>query len=223
MGLIIDVREAVEFNDQHIPDSINIPLSEFETVAPGFFSRAEADKITFISLKERRARKAMKMFNEMEYKDKFGTVGFYPGGLVAWKKQSKPLLTEFAPRLSLMRQAHIVSGAGIAFFSVIAFTIDPIWTFATAIIGILQAFDGIWGVSLLPTFLRHMPWNKGQKERDRNLYNLFPTTMPKYESPDVDTETHSQSESEDEQKKGTRVDKERKSDMDYNSPNYHNA
>lgn len=82
--LLIDVREQEEFFSGHIPKSVNIPLSRFNSL----FKEIPTDKSLIIICRTgKRGRKAISLLKDNGYNDLVNL----KGGIVAWQKSSYPL------------------------------------------------------------------------------------------------------------------------------------
>ena len=84
-GLFVDIREVVEFNKEHISDSINIPVSKLtENMAK---LKNPTDPIILIYGNGQRAHVVVKQLQ----KNNFTDIYVLNGGLNAWRDAKLPL------------------------------------------------------------------------------------------------------------------------------------
>lgn len=75
--LLVDVREIDEFANGHIPDAINVPLSELEQSAEKVLPK---DKILYVYCRSgQRSTTAVRQLKEMGFEDVFNV-----GGIIDW-------------------------------------------------------------------------------------------------------------------------------------------
>ena len=75
--LLVDVREIDEFANGHIPDAINVPLSELEQSAEKVLPK---DKILYVYCRSgQRSTTAVRQLKEMGFEDVFNV-----GGIINW-------------------------------------------------------------------------------------------------------------------------------------------
>lgn len=157
--VIIDVRERDEFDAEHIQDSINVPLSTFDSQAPGILTQLMDRKLIIMCRSGNRAKMAQKQALALGFAPESG-YDIFEGGILKWKEEGKKTVAKQKGRLPLMRQTHIGAGAigltgialgytlGIEYFAISAFVCG----------GLL--FAGATGICMLTNVLAVMPWNK---------------------------------------------------------------
>jgi len=83
---IVDVCTTKEFNAAHIPDAINVPLSEMASQADKI--GRDKDKPVIISCRSgSRAKSAAKKLSKQGFKDLY----ILTGGNTAWEKENLPM------------------------------------------------------------------------------------------------------------------------------------
>lgn len=86
-GLFLDVREASEFEKEHIADSVNMPLA---TLADNISTlKNPAQPIILVCASDQRARAAAKQLRNSHFSD----VYILSGGLNTWKEAKLPLFS----------------------------------------------------------------------------------------------------------------------------------
>ncbi len=75
---IIDVRDKEEYEEEHIPSAINIPLAQIETISLGL------DEVIYVTCRSgQRAASAKRKLEALGYKQVINM-----GGIVQWKQNS---------------------------------------------------------------------------------------------------------------------------------------
>lgn len=88
-GVIIDVRELVEYNEVHIEDSIHIPLSEIQQKIH-LLSELKCENIIMICRIGRRSHVAGQMAIEEGVSKKIYNMS---GGITKWKQEGLSVVT----------------------------------------------------------------------------------------------------------------------------------
>lgn len=157
-AVLIDVREADEFADRHIPYAQSVPLSLFPDALSALHF-PEGQKVIVHCLKGKRGEKACAVFSDNEKTiERFNI----DGGIEAWENAGFPIIFSKSaqPKISIFRQVQIIIGGLIAmliafgFLGVtLAFVLAGIFATALMVAGI----TGWCGLSIL---LQKMPWNR---------------------------------------------------------------
>ena len=152
--IIIDVREEDEFSKEHIPASLNIPLSRFSREAPSLLAHFAGKDILLMCRSGKRAQLARQEVAGLT------NVSVFEGGILEWKK-SNPVVTQGSTqRLPIMRQVQLCAGTLVLAGVLLAYFVDPNFIFMSAIIGAGLIFAGISGFCGMALLLAKMPWNK---------------------------------------------------------------
>lgn len=158
--VIIDVRERDEFDIEHVKDSINIPLSVFQSVAPGILNQLRGRNITFMCYSGIRANQA---------KDQAAGFGFsqeqnydaYEGGLKQWKAKGHEVVTgNVKTLLPILRQTQLTIGSMLVLFGLLGAYVDERFVVVAIAIGVGLFVAGATGSCLIASTLTKMPWNK---------------------------------------------------------------
>ncbi len=152
--IYIDVREADEYQAQHIPNSLNIPLSKLDQLK-NYRTLLEGKPVYLVCKSGRRAGMAKPTFDAHNIECEV-----YDGGIERWESQAKPLIKSSRTGISIFRQVQIIVGGLVALFAVLAATIHPAFIWVTAALGTALSIAGIFGFCLLAQLLQKMPWNR---------------------------------------------------------------
>jgi rhodanese-related sulfurtransferase len=93
--IILDVREADEFNAEHIPNSIHIPLSDFDRKAPAILNGLAGQEILLMCRSGKRAKIAAERISVIAPASA-PSVKVYEGGILEWKTKGNPTTCEVA-------------------------------------------------------------------------------------------------------------------------------
>lgn len=157
--IIVDVRERDEFEAESIDGAINIPLSHFDSAAPGTLSHFLQDKIILMCRSGARAALA---------KDQAMRLGFQPtggyevfeGGILAWKKQGRPTVQTKSNHLPILRQVHLIAGSLIVLGVLLGYFVHPGYFALSGFVGLGLTFAGASGICMMSNLLAYAPWNK---------------------------------------------------------------
>ena len=170
--VIIDVREKDEFAVEHIEHSINIPLSMFNSMAPGVLNQLAERNIVIMCRSGARAGQAQAMALGLGFNDAH-TYEIYKGGIIEWKKQGKRVVGKpgKAP-LPLMRQVQLVVGSGVLTFGLLALFVNPLFTWGAVAFGAGLTMAGMTGFCPLANALGMLPWNRGDTLAKREMCQM---------------------------------------------------
>ena len=170
--VIIDVREEDEFAVEHIEHSINIPLSKFNSMAPGILNQLSERNIVIMCRSGVRAGQAQAMAQGLGFQDAH-TFDIYKGGIIEWKKEGKAVVGKpsKAP-LPLMRQVQLVVGSGVLIFGLLSLYVNPLFAWGAAFFGAGLTMAGITGFCPLANVLGMLPWNKGDALAKREMCQM---------------------------------------------------
>lgn len=164
-GIILDVRERDEFDAEHIEHSISVPLSQFDSVAPGVLNQLRESDIVIMCRSGNRARLASAQIAQMGYSDKI-SARIFEGGILEWKRQGHPIVVGRVSRLPILRQVQLTVGLLILTSTALALTVSPWFLAATAFFGAGLTFAGATGFCGMAILLSKMPWNRSHQNGD---------------------------------------------------------
>jgi Rhodanese-related sulfurtransferase len=162
--VLLDVRSPIEFETEHIANSVNVPLNELE-------ARCEEvprqGKLVVICRSGNRAeRGAYTLLGK----------GFQPtvlqGGLVAWRKAGLPV-NEGKKMLPIERQIQLIVGIGVLTGVLLGVFVNPWFLLIPGFFGAGLTFAGLSGTCALGIMLGKAPWNAlkastTQKQSDKS-------------------------------------------------------
>lgn len=79
---LLDVRESEDYEDEHIPDALNIPLSALASSAPEELKKNERVVVYGLDHDDESSNNASEVLENMGFRK----VSDFDGGLIAWKK-----------------------------------------------------------------------------------------------------------------------------------------
>lgn len=154
--IIVDVREKEEFEAEHVPESISLPLSQFDLLAPGLLKTLKGNEVSIMCRTGNRAKMALTEFKKLD--SQLNGFTCYEGGIVQWKKEGKDVNGKKSI-FPLMRQVQIVASTMI-FLAFLGFHfIAPGFIYLALFVGGGLALAGYTGFCPMALILQHMPWN----------------------------------------------------------------
>lgn len=159
--VIIDVREADEFECRHIVDSIHLPLSSFSRQAPPVFKTLAGRKVLLMCQSGKRAELAA---SEAERFDADCEVEIYRGGIQEWIRQGKAVIELRKPGLPIMRQVQLIAGTLVVSGVLLSLFINPSFIYLSAFVGAGLMTAGATGFCGMALLLNQMPWNRNRSK-----------------------------------------------------------
>ncbi len=157
--VIIDVRELDEFNAESIADSVHVPLSNFNSVAPGVLGHFLDRKVVIMCRSGARAKMALDQAKRLGFQPD-GGYEVYPGGILNWKKQGQPTIARKSKHLPILRQTHLIAG-GLGLTGVLlGYFAHPGFYALAGFVTAGLTFAGASGICLMSNILALAPWNK---------------------------------------------------------------
>jgi len=152
--ILIDVREHLEYEEEHISRAQLFPISHFE---PRHLPDPAGKTLVFYCQMGRRSVNAATKWA------KYAGVpeGFsMKGGLKYWKEQGLPTVTDNTASVKVEEQTYILSGIIILIALVLNQLFSDWFLIIPAAIAILLIVSGIAGHSYLSFLLSKLPWNR---------------------------------------------------------------
>jgi rhodanese-related sulfurtransferase len=150
---LVDVREPVEYAEEHIGHARLIPLGELERRAGEI--PAEQPVVLMCRSGKRGAQAAARL-ESLGFSD----VRNLEGGILSWKAAGKPTERDGRRVLPLLQQVQIVIGLCVLTGAILAWTVDPAWVFLCAFFGAGLVFAGATGFCGLAILISKLPWNR---------------------------------------------------------------
>lgn len=151
-AILIDVREADEFKDQHISNAQSIPLSTFEKNFKKLICPPDKKIIFHCKSGSRSAEAANKADAHQS------EIYSMDGGIEAWKAAHLPIIGA-SSKIPVMRQVQMTVGGVVALMTVLALNGMDWSLWVAGFFGIALFFAGLTGWCGLAKFLHKMPWN----------------------------------------------------------------
>lgn len=149
--VLLDVRSPIEFETEHIPKSINVPLDQLEARCE------EVPRKSRLVIVCRTGNRAESGASTLLGK------GFQPkvleGGLVAWRKAGLPV-QEGKKMLPIERQIQLIVGTGVLTGVLMAVFINRWFLIIPGFLGAGFTFAGLSGTCALGSMLGKAPWNR---------------------------------------------------------------
>ncbi|CAN5396930.1 rhodanese-like domain-containing protein [soil metagenome] len=148
---ILDVRSPIEFEVEHIANSINMPLNELEARCEEVPRKGQL--VVICRSGKRAERGAYTLMGK----------GFQPqvleGGLVAWCKAGLPVI-EGRKMLPIERQIQLIVGIGVLSGVLLGVLVSPWFLLISGFFGAGLTFAGFSGTCALGLILMKAPWNQ---------------------------------------------------------------
>jgi len=150
---LVDVREPVEHNEEHITGSKLIPLGQLEQRV------SEIDRsapVVIMCRSGKRGSEGMKKLHALG----FTNVRNLEGGILGWKAAGLQVARSGKKILPLMQQVQVTIGSGVLTGAILALTVNPNWVLLSAFFGAGLVFAGSTGWCGLAILMSKMPWNR---------------------------------------------------------------
>ena len=161
-SVIVDVRELDEFNAESIESSVHIPLSHFDSMAPGILTRLMDHKVIFMCRSGARAKLALERAKQLGFQPS-GGYEIYPEGILGWKKQGHSTVAKKSRHLPILRQTHLAAGALGLIGVALGHFVDSRFYGIAAFVLCGLTFSGLSGLCLMSKLLAIAPWNKSRQ------------------------------------------------------------
>ncbi|MDB6070460.1 MAG: hypothetical protein JWL81_1631 [Verrucomicrobiales bacterium] len=150
---LVDVREPVEFAEEHIAGSRLIPLAQLDQRSGEIDC---AQPLVVMCRSGKRGQLAAEKLVALGFKD----VRNLHGGILQWKADGLPVAVGEQKVFPLMRQVQIVIGIGVLTGVAMSRLVHPDFIFLSAFFGAGLLFAGLSGWCGLALLLAKMPWNR---------------------------------------------------------------
>ena len=152
-AVLIDVREPLEYNREHIIGARLVPLAGFDQAD----FRRDADKVAVFHC---RTGSRTAMAAETILRAGFREVYRLDGGLEGWKRAGFPVHLNRKAPIDIMRQVQIAAGSLVVLGVVLAVLVSPWFMGLSAFVGAGLVFAGATGFCGMARMLALMPWNR---------------------------------------------------------------
>lgn len=153
---LIDIREPDEYARENIIEAHLLSLSAIEN-GDRLGPFEPYDTVIFhCQSGMRTAQNAQKLVDAVAP----ASVLFLEGGLNAWKKDGKEILSDKSQPLPIMRQVQIIAGALILMGVVLGYSVHQAFFLLSGFVGAGLLFAGVSGFCAMARLLTIMPWNR---------------------------------------------------------------
>jgi len=149
---LVDVRSSSEFAAGHIPGAVNIPMDQIEARVDDLDRNLP---IVLVCQTGKRARMTASLLEPCRRQ-----ISVLEGGTKAWIDAGLPVVSSVKTRWSLERQVRLGAGLLGLTGAVLAITVNPLWVFLCAFIGLGLTFAGLTDLCPMAILLERMPWNR---------------------------------------------------------------
>ena len=150
---LVDVREPVEYAEEHIEGSRLIPLGQLEKRI------GEIDQDRPVIVVCRSGRRGVEALKKLESLGIEGARNL-EGGILAWKSDGHAVNQSGKKTLPLMQQVQITIGLGVLAGVLLARLVNPDFIYLSAFFGAGLVFAGTTGWCGLAILMSKMPWNR---------------------------------------------------------------
>ena len=152
--ILIDVREHLEYKEEHIPKSQLFPSSSFDPrTLPDPFGK---EMVFYCHLGRRSASAAQKW---AEY-NKLAEAYSLKGGIASWRDEGLPTVIDTEIGYKIEKQTYIFSGISILGGIILTLLYSSWFLLIPIAVSLLLIVSGISGHCYLSFLLSRLPWNK---------------------------------------------------------------
>lgn len=150
---LVDVREPVEYADEHVAGARLIPLGEIDRRGH------EIPRDQTIVIMCRSGKRGGQALAKLHAQGLTGVMNL-EGGILAWKEAGNPVRRAERKVFPLMQQVQLIIGLGVLTGAVLSLAVHPYWVFLSAFFGTGLVFAGSTGWCGLAMLMSKMPWNR---------------------------------------------------------------
>lgn len=151
--ILVDVREAVEYAQEHITQAQLLPLSQFSS------HQISVDHEKVIVLYCQSGRRSAQAARKLLAAG-FHSVAHLEGGLPSWKAEGYPVAKKANAPISIFRQVQIVAGSIVFLGTVLGAFVAPQFLFLSGFVGAGLMFAGVTNTCALGMLLAKLPYNQ---------------------------------------------------------------
>lgn len=152
--ILIDVREFLEYSEEHLAKAHLFPLSHFK---PELLPDPAGKKLLFYCQHGRRSTTAALKWAEHAAEAQVLTL---KGGVAAWKKAGFPTVADSVISRRIERQAYVLSGLIVLLGVALSWFVSDWFLILPLFIAILLLLSGLLGHCLYSFLLSMLPWNR---------------------------------------------------------------
>lgn len=152
--ILIDVREPLEYTEEHLAKAQLFPLSHFRSEA--LPDPAGKQLLFYCHLGRRSAMAALKWGEHSGEQEVYSL----KGGIAAWKEAGLPTVADSVASSKIERQTYIFSGTLTLLGVALSFFFSEWFLVIPALIASVLIVSGVIGHSLFSFLLSMLPWNR---------------------------------------------------------------
>jgi rhodanese-related sulfurtransferase len=152
--ILIDVREPLEYTEEHLAKAQLFPLSHFR---PETLPDPSGKKLLFYCHLGRRSAMAAQKWGEHSAEPEVYSL---KGGIAAWKEAGLPTVADSIASNKIERQTYVFSGILVLLGLILALFVSEWFLIIPALIAILLIVSGVIGHSFFSFLLSMLPWNR---------------------------------------------------------------
>lgn len=156
--LLIDVREPVEYANEHIPGAISYPLSQLD---PSQIDLQPGQQILVYCQSGKRSARAVEQLNAAGLTD----ILQLQCGITSWKAEAYPLERIQDTPISLFRQVQIVAGLLVLVGTILGAMVSPAYLLLSGFVGVALVFAGLTNTCAMAMLLAKLPYNQRAGQR----------------------------------------------------------
>lgn len=151
--MIIDVREADEYQHEHIQGAKNIPLKQLDSLKA---EDCQGKTVIFHCRSGHRTEINQGILDRTPFKTKYCLAG----GLNAWKAAKLPIQKNSKAPIDVMRQVQFIVSMLILLGVGLSYLLSPYFILLTVFAGLGLLVASVTGFCGMASLLKFMPWNK---------------------------------------------------------------
>lgn len=151
--LLVDVREPVEYAEEHIAGAKLLPSSSFD---PNQYQPKPNQKIVLYCKSSNRSGQVARKLLDLG----FSNVSHLKGGLPTWKSAGYAVEKNKNAPISLFRQVQIVAGFFVFTGTLLGAFVSPWFLLLSGFVGCGLMFAGITNTCALGMLLAKLPYNQ---------------------------------------------------------------
>lgn len=152
--ILIDVRESIEYHEEHIPKALLNPSSRFD---PKQIPEPFNKKMVFYCLSGKRSFYAAERWMAQSGGQEAYSL---QGGLELWKKLNLPTVLDVEAERQVEMQAYIITGFLVLFGSFLSLLLSTWFIIIPILTGLLLLYSGYAGHCYLSFLLSKLPYNR---------------------------------------------------------------
>lgn len=152
--IIVDVRETSEHQEESIPGSVLLPLSQFDCDKIKNLTSTGQKLVLHCRSGKRSEQAANKLLQAG-----FPEATHLAGGILGWKEAGYPVEKKVDAPISLFRQIQIVAGSLVFLGTILGAFVNPLFLILSGFVGAGLMVAGITNTCALGMLLSKLPYN----------------------------------------------------------------